>query len=106
MKQKHRASTEDLGPRMESALEELRGMIAERHPTASFEVSRSQDEPHNVHLKAIVDLDDADQVLDLVSERLLQLQVEERIPVHVIPIRTPERVLAAMKTRDPAGDGT
>ena len=106
MKQKYRASTEDLDPRMESALEELRGMIARPYPTASFEISRSQDEPDNVHLRVIVDLDDADEVLDLVSERLLHLQIEERIPLHVIPIRTPERVLATMGARDFTGDGT
>ena len=84
---------------MRGALNELQAMISQRYPTTTFEISRGQDEPGNVHLKAVVDLDDADEVLDLVSERLLELQVEERIPVHVIPPRTPERVLAAMKSQ-------
>lgn len=106
MKYAHQASTEDLEPRMERALAELRDMIARQHPTASFEISHSRDEAENVHLRAIVDLDDVDQVLDLVSERLLHFQVEDRIPVHVIPIRTPERVLAAMKASDATQDGT
>jgi hypothetical protein len=30
--------------------------------------------------------------MDLVIDRLLQLQVEELLPVYVIPVRTPERV--------------
>src|SRR3712207_1670128 len=89
---------DSLDPRIRGALAELKGMIVEQYPSASFDVSRSQDEPENVHLRAIVDLDDADQVLDLVSERLLQLQVEERLPVHVITLRTPERILASMQT--------
>jgi len=88
---------DDLDPRFQAALEELRGTIVERYPTASFEVVRDQDEPENVDLVTTVDLDDPDEVLDLVIDRLVDLQVEERIPVHVIPIRTPERILAALR---------
>ena len=71
-------------------------MIAARYPTVAFEVSRGHDEPRNVHLTAVVDVDDTDEVLDLVIERVVDLQTEEGIPVHVIPIRTPERLLTAM----------
>ncbi len=85
---------EPLDPRMQSALEELWALISRHYPGASFEVARDADEPENVDLITTVDLDDPDEVLDLVIDRLLDLQVEERIPVHVIPIRTPERVLA------------
>ncbi|SRR6266540_603419 len=90
---------ESLDPRVQRAVEELEGTIAKHHPTSTFEVSRGHDEPDNVHLTAIVDVEDTDQVLDLVIDRVVELQVEERIPVHVIPIRTPERVLADMRSR-------
>lgn len=83
-----------LDPRMQAALDELRGMIEQRYPTATFAVSRGHDEPENIHLTVTVDLDDPDEVLDLLLDRLLELQVEDRVPVYVIPIRTPERVLA------------
>lgn len=86
-------------PHVESALAELQGMIAQHHPTATFEISRGEDEPENIHLTAVVDVDDTDDVLGLVIDRLVTLQVDERIPVHVIPIRTPERVLAAMRAQ-------
>ncbi len=91
--------SEALEPRMLGALEELRNLIAQRYPNASFEVTRDADEPENVDLIATVDLDDPDEVLDLVIDRLVELQVEERIPVHVIPIRTPERVLAELRAQ-------
>lgn len=88
---------ENLDLRMQSALEELRGVIGVRYPGATFAVARDRDEPDNVDLLTTVDLEDPDEVLDLVLDRLIQLQVEERIPVHVIPMRTPERILAELK---------
>src|SRR6266705_3363787 len=83
-----------LDARIQSALDELRSVIAERYPSATFRIARDSEEPENVDLLTTVDLEDPDEVLDLVIERLVELQVDERIPVHVIPIRTPERILA------------
>lgn len=93
-----REQEEDIDPRVRSALAELRGAIFERYPGATFEVVRDREEPENFDLVTTVDLDDPDEVLDLVIDRLLNLQVEERIPVHVVPIRTPERILAELRT--------
>lgn len=95
MSQEH---AERLDPRVQRALDELRSTIQERYPTAGFSVSRGHDEPENIHLIATVDLEDPDEVGDLVSDRLIELQVEERIPVYVIPVRTPERILAELQT--------
>lgn len=88
---------EGLDPRTQGALDELRRVIEERYPGAQFDVAFGHDEPKNVHLMTAVDLDDPDEVLDLVIDRLVELQVEERIPVYVIPLRTPERRLAALR---------
>lgn len=90
--------------RFSSALDELRGMIVRHYPAATFDVVRGHDEPGNVHLLATVDVDDADEVLDLVLDRLLEIQVDERLPVYVIPIRTPERI-AVSRQADPQGKG-
>ena len=87
---------ENLDPRVQTAVDEIRGVIAERYPSARFEVTRDVDEPENIDLVTTVDLDDPDEVLDLVIDRLVDLQVEQRIPVHVVPIRTPERILAEL----------
>ncbi len=89
-----------IGSRMEGALDELRGLIRARYPQARFSVASGHDEPENVHLITTVDLEDADEVLDLVIDRLVELQVEERIPLHVIPVRPVGRVLETLRERE------
>ncbi|MDP8921275.1 MAG: hypothetical protein M3O34_00110 [Chloroflexota bacterium] len=89
------------GP-MLRAIEELRATISEKYPTATFEISRHPEEPENVLLKATLDLEDPDEVLELVGDRLFELQVVERIAIYVIPLHTPERVLADIQARENA----
>jgi hypothetical protein len=94
-----------LDPRIRQAIDELRRTIRERYPSAQFAVERGHDEPENVHLITTVDLDDPDEVVDLVLDRMIELEVDERIPLYVIAVRTPERILAATGPpgrRDPA----
>ncbi len=81
-----------LDPRMQGTITQLKEMIRGRFPTATFEVSRGE-EAESIHLTTIVDGEDPDDVVDMVINRVLELQVEEGIPIHVIPLRTPERVL-------------
>jgi hypothetical protein len=88
---------EPFDSRTQGAIDELRQRIRQRYPSATFAVTRSQDEPENIHLITTVDLDDPDEVVDLVLDRLIELEVEERIPLYVIPVRTPERILAELK---------
>ena len=90
--------------RTQAALDELRATISLRYPGARFEVGRNPDEPENIDLITTVDVDDPDEVLDLVIDRLLEFQIDERIPVHVIPIWTSERVLAELR-RQPSPEG-
>jgi hypothetical protein len=85
---------EQMSPHMQHALEELQGIIAQHYPTATFAISRGEDDPEAVHLTTTVDLDDPDEVMDLVIARVMELQVEEKLPVYLIPVRTPERVAA------------
>jgi hypothetical protein len=87
----------NLDERTRQAIAELQGEIRRRYPTASFEVSRPPDDPDGIHLTAVVDVDDPDEVGDLVIDRVVELQAEEGIPIHVIPIRTPERVQASLQ---------
>jgi hypothetical protein len=84
-----------LDARMQKAIAEFESLILQRYPGTSFEVSVAPDDPRQIHLNVVVDLDDPDEVGDLVLDRLLQLQVDEGIPLHVIPLRTPERIEAA-----------
>lgn len=86
---------QELDPRIQQAVAELESIISRRYPSTTFELSRAVDDPEIIHLTATVDLDDPDEVSDLVIERELQLQVDEGIPLYVIPIRNPERIAAA-----------
>jgi hypothetical protein len=92
-------------PRVQHAIQELQTLIQGRFPSASFIVSRGEDAPENLHLITTVDIDDTDEVLDLVIDRVVELQVEEEIPIHVIPVRSPERVLAELQSPPPRRAG-
>lgn len=86
------------GP-LQRAVAELQQLISAHYPGTTFEVGPGGDEPGATYLTAIVDLDDPDEVMDLVIERLLAFQVDERLPIQVVPIRTPERVAAQAEQR-------
>jgi hypothetical protein len=86
-----------LDPRIRGAIDEVRRAILARYPSALFSVEHGHDEPENIHLITTVDLDDPDEVVDLVLDRLIELEVDERIPLYVIALPTPERILAEMK---------
>jgi hypothetical protein len=83
---------------MQRAVAELRDIIRQRYPTAMFRLSPSAEDPAVIHLWASVDVDDPDEVVDLVIERMMALQIEESLPLFVIPVRTPERVDALRRT--------
>jgi hypothetical protein len=81
-----------LDPARQQAVTELTGLIRQRYPSASFATEPAEDDAAITHLIATVDVDDPDEVTDLTIERELQLQIDEGVPVYVIPLRTPERV--------------
>jgi hypothetical protein len=80
-----------LDVRRRAAIDELSRLILEHYPTATFEIAPDPDAPDSTLLWAMVDVDDPDEVVDLVIERVLELTVDEGVPVYVVPIRTPER---------------
>jgi hypothetical protein len=94
-----------LDQRTRRALTELQDTIIERYPATTFEVSQGADDPSSIHLIAIVDAYDPDEVGELVLDRVIDLQVDDGIPIHVIPIRTPERVAADLRSRERLGRG-
>jgi hypothetical protein len=85
-----------LDERTQQAVDELKDTITQHYPTATFELARAMDDPQCIHLFTVVDVDDPDEVGDLVIERIVALQADEQIPIHVIPLRTPERVRAEL----------
>jgi hypothetical protein len=85
-----------LTPRIQAAIEELRGEILKHYPSASFEVARGED-PDGIYLIAEADVDDTIDVFDVVVHRLVGLQVDEGLSLYVVPVQTPERVAALMR---------
>ena len=79
------------GPKMQAAIEELEALIVARYPEAAFRVSRSPEEEDAIYLKAIVDVDETDDVIDLIIDRMMELQIQDELPIFVVPVRTPER---------------
>ncbi len=83
-------------PQIRQALADLRDLISERYPAATFNVERGED-PEGIYLVATVDVEDTDEVAALYTERLLDLQVEGELPVHVLPIRPLDRVIREIR---------
>src|SRR5688500_18903888 len=84
-------------PTVTAALDELREAILRRYPNAAFETFH-RDDPDGIRLRVTVDTDDTDEVLDIVIDRLYELQVEQLLPIYVIPVQPPSRTAAQLRT--------
>ena len=90
-----------LTPRIQEALDELKGLITAYFPQAAFVVEEGFD-PEGVYLITTVDIADTDEVIAVVGDRLVELQVDEGLPVYVTPLRPIERVVAELRKREAA----
>jgi hypothetical protein len=82
-------------PRLEEALDELKELIANHYPEAHFRVGEGED-PDGLYLTVTVDVEDMGEVIDTFLDRLVDLQVEEELPIFVVPVRPLERNLAIL----------
>ena len=89
-------------PRIQVAIEELKSLIRGRYPEAGFQTYHGED-PEGVYLDAVVDVADTDEVMDLIIDRLLDIQVEQGLPVYVIPLQPVERVAAELQAEKASG---
>ena len=92
-------------PRMQRAIQEMQALIRERYPDATFSVAYGED-PAGIYLDVMVDVEDMDEVVDVYIDRLVDLQVEEGLKLHVIPVRPPERIEAMLRERASESAGT
>src|SRR5262245_33091082 len=88
-----------LTPAMEKAINELQETISERFPQASFVVEEGFD-PKGVYLVTTVDIADTDEVMEVVGDRLVELQVDEGLLLYVTPLRPIQRVIAELRERE------
>jgi len=80
-------------PRMQAAVTELLDLIRARYPSTTFTVGEFEG-PDSVFMRAIVDVDDTDEVTEVFIDRMIDLQVEDGLSIYVVPVRTPERIAA------------
>lgn len=85
-------------PRIQAALQELRDRILERFPDADFVVSR-RDDPDGIYLTAIVDVEDLDEVTDPIISRIVDMQVDEGLPVYVVGDWPEHRIRAYLRQK-------
>jgi hypothetical protein len=85
-----------LTPAMEKAVNELKGSISKRFPQASFVIEEGFD-PKGIYLVTTVDTADTDEVMDVIGDRLVELQVDEGLPIYVTPLRPMQRVIADLR---------
>lgn len=68
------------------AVKDFKRRLLDRYPDATFEV-KVGGEPDGVYLMATIDHENSFEVLDHIMDRILEVQVEEGLPVYVIPLR-------------------
>jgi hypothetical protein len=84
---------------MEEAVHELKRLITARFPQAAFVIEEGFD-PEGTYLVTTVDIADTDEVIDVVGDRLVELQVDEGLPVYVTPLRPIKRVVAQLREQE------
>ncbi len=70
---------------LEDGIAEMQTLIKSAYPEATF-ATESGEDPEGVHLLARVDADDLDEVMDVFIDRLIDLQIEQGLRLHVIPL--------------------
>ncbi len=83
-------------PKIQAAVAELTELVRGRYPDATFEVTEEED-PEGTYLTATVDVADTDEVIDLVIDRLLELEIDEGLPVYFVPVRPLSRVAEQLR---------
>ena len=92
--------------RIQEVLKEFKELISAKYPEATFDVEVGG-EPDGVYLIPTVDLENSLEVLDVIMDRLLEVQIEERLPVYVVPQRPiGSKYEPARRQQQPATVGT
>jgi hypothetical protein len=87
-----------MDPRIASAIEELKRLIADRYPEAHFTTFKGED-PEGFYLRATIDREDSSDAMEVVLDKLYELQVEEGLPLYVVTSQPPRRVAATLRAR-------
>jgi hypothetical protein len=74
-----------LTPRLQRAVDDLQRLIRQVDPLATFQVVPGED-PTGTYVLATVDVEDTELVMDAYMDRLLTLQIDEGLPLYVLPL--------------------
>jgi hypothetical protein len=69
----------------QKAIDEMKTMIQSAYPEASFRAYLGED-PTGVYLNAYTSAEDDFLVLDLISDRLVDLHIDKGVRLYVIPL--------------------
>jgi hypothetical protein len=86
-------------PEMEAAVAEIKQLILQRFPEATFDQGPGED-PVGMYVITTVDLEDLGEVMDVYRDRIVDMQVDEGLPLYFIPTRPIERSLEMMRRQD------
>lgn len=82
--------------RVQAAIAEVQGLIRARYPSTTFSVWVGLgDDSDGIYIEAAVDTVDLSEVVETYSDRLVDLHVDDGLPIHVISVYPPERPGAA-----------
>ncbi len=73
-------------PRMQDAIAELKALVLSRYPDATFEVFPSSN-VNGVYLRINVAIDEPGDVSDLILARVVDMQLDDELPLYPIPVR-------------------
>lgn len=73
-------------PRMQDAIAELKELVRTRYPDATFEVFPSSN-VNGVSMRIVVDVDELGDVDDLILSRMVEMQLDEELPIYPMPVR-------------------
>ena len=74
-----------LTPQLQRAVDELQHLIRRVDPLATFQVVPG-DDPTGTYVLATVDVEDTELIMDAYMDRLLTLQIDEGLPLYVLPL--------------------
>ena len=74
-----------LTPRLQRAVDALQPLMRQVDPLATFQVVPGED-PTGTDVLATVDVEDTELVMDTYMDRLLTLQIDEGLPLYVLPL--------------------
>lgn len=86
-------------PRMQAPVTELQELIRLHFPSTTFTVAEFEN-PDSIYMRAIVDVDDTDEVTAVFIDPLVDFQVDDGLSNYVVPVRTPERIAAQWREQD------